>query len=109
MAAKEGLTKGSNLVISTLCVAILALSASMLLLFALVIWLSELINSLTLSLLLTGVSLAIASWVTYKLTLSSPLKQLREEYKHAMTIISLFRHAYHCTVNRLSQILSLFT
>ncbi|MFI3265000.1 MAG: hypothetical protein SNG38_07665 [Rikenellaceae bacterium] len=101
--------KSQNLVISTLLVAILALSSVALMLFAFVIWFAEVIHSLTLSLCITSIVLAIGAWVTYKITLSPTLKQLKEEYDRAMTIISLVKHGYDCATKRLSQFLSLFS
>ncbi len=97
----------SNIVVSTLLISILALSAVMLLLFAFVLWFAELINSLTLALLLTGVTLAIGAWLSYKLTLSPILKELREEYQKAMAIVSIIKMGYECAVKRVSQLFTL--
>ncbi|MFI3279699.1 MAG: hypothetical protein R3Y55_04140 [Rikenellaceae bacterium] len=96
------------MVVSILLVAALSLSSLALLLFAFVIWFAEVINSLPLSLCITGVAMAISAWVTYKIALSAALKELREEYQRAMSIISLLRYGYDCAIKRLTQLLLLF-
>ncbi len=101
--------KSQNLVVSTLLVAILALSSVALMLFAFVIGFAEVIHSLTLSLCITSIVLAIGAWATYKISLSPTLKQLKEEYDRAMMIVSLIKYGYDCATKRLSQFLSLFS
>ncbi|MFI3281292.1 MAG: hypothetical protein R3Y44_04895 [Rikenellaceae bacterium] len=94
----------SNLVISTMIVALLAFAAIMLLLSAFVIWFADLINSLPLALAITGSALAIASWTTYKVNLLPTLKLLRQEYEQAMVIITLIKSGYDFATRLITQL-----
>ncbi|MFR9523155.1 MAG: hypothetical protein SNH94_01110 [Rikenellaceae bacterium] len=108
MADNRTTKKNTNLLVSILAVLVLATTSSILLLTAFVTWLAEVIGSLTLALIITGAAMALAAWVCYKLTLSSPLKHLRDEYEKFMAIISLVKFGYDCARKRISDLFLLF-
>lgn len=94
--------------IPALLVVVLAFTSSLLLLSAFVIYFSDLINSLTLSLLITGASLALVAYSIYKISLSPTLKKLRDEYEQAIEVIILIRQCYRLISDRIASIISLF-
>lgn len=100
--------ESSNIALSALLFVVLSLLAALLLLFAFVIWLSELIGSLPLALLLTGASMAIAAYIVYQLSLHPHLKRLRTEYEQFMGFIQLIEQSYDYAKKRIMQLIAWF-
>ncbi len=90
--------KRSNIAVSIILLLIIALCSALLLLCAFIVWLSEVIGSLTMSLSFTGVVLALVAILIYRLSVADELRKIREEYQNAMQIFSLIRSYYHCAV-----------
>ncbi|MFI3286836.1 MAG: hypothetical protein R3Y08_09335 [Rikenellaceae bacterium] len=105
MAQHTNKDSESNVVVSTLLVAVLASTAALLLLTAIVVWLADLVGSLCLSLLIVGSIVGIAAYYTYKIQLSPTLRRLREEYEMIAAIAKIIRSGCH---KALTSILHLF-
>ncbi len=96
----------TNVVASTLLFAITALTALLLLLSAFIVWFAALIDSLVLSLLVTGGSLAIIAYAIYKIELHPTLVKLRAEWNSLIAVVQMIRRSYNLAIDGL---LRLFT
>ncbi len=95
----------SNIVVTTLLVAVVSLASALLLLTSFVVWLARVLGSLTISLSITGVVLALAAYLIYRISLAPTLRKLREEYEATMEIIAIIRNGYHTIMRRIAQAL----
>ncbi len=96
----------SNVVVSTLLVAVLASTSALLLLSAFVVWFADVIGSLPLSLLIVGASAGASALIIYRIYLSPTLRRIREEYEIIVALARVIRGVYQSAIARLLQILS---
>ncbi len=96
----------SNVVVSTLLFAMIALTALLILLTAFIVWFASLIGSLSLSLLITGGALAIIAYAIYKIELHPTLVTLRAEWESLIAVVQMIRRSYNLAIDGL---LRLFT
>lgn len=108
MGKQQREPRPKNIIATTLAVVVTALAAALLLLLSLVVWLSELLGSLVGALSLTGLVLALCSWVIYRIALSGVLTHLRQEYEQLISLVTTIQDLYDAALRRIGDLLRLF-
>ncbi len=88
-------SSSSNVVVATLLFAIIAFTALLLLLSALVVWLAALFGSLLLSLVVTGVAMAVVAFAIYQIKLHPILAAVRNDWESVVEVVMLVRRGYN--------------
>ena len=82
-------------------VALAAPAAALLLVVALVVWLAELMGSLTLPCLMLGLFLALLATIIYKVSLRDAMREVDERLSAIYEVTRLLRHGVEWCVNLL--------